>query len=283
MKTNKKKLFVGPWVGEFGWELFCWHGMVRAYVEGRRGEFGHVTVCSRAGHEFLYAGLYDRYCPIGITDEGTDMWKNRNVSVDDVMNFRGYADTIGEYEWLKPDNYRVDRRRAPHRFVPFRNRCPLYPHGFDVLMHVRDTDKCGTGYRNWPVEHAKYVARTLARQGLTIACIGLRESSALISDTEDFRDIPLDELANLMSSSKVVVGPTSGPVHFATLCGTPQVTWMTKTAHEVRVRNTWNPFKAPVRTLPSPSDDHWRKRVMWLPAAEDIYNSVMRALEGDFK
>lgn len=282
MKTTKKKLFIGPWVAELGWELFCWHGMVRAYVEKHRDEFDSVIVCSRPGHELLYRGLYNHYIPVKISDEGTDMWKNRNIDIDDVMKLIGYADTIGEYEWLKPHNCRVDHKPVPHKFISFRSHFPLCLDGFDVLMHVRDTDKCNTGYRNWPAGHAKRVAQALLAQGLTIASIGLAASSALVIGTMDFRDIPLDRLAVLMSRSRVVVGPTSGPVHFATLCETPQVTWMTKTGHEIRVRDAWNPFKVPVRTLPSPSDDYWRRCKIWLPPVEDVYSNVMKALEGNF-
>ena len=285
MKAPKKKLFVGPWVGEFGWELFAWHGMVRAHVEGRRDEFDSVTVCSRPGHELLYDGICDHYIPLDMRSEETDRWKNRDIGISGAMAIvmTDHSTCIDEYEWLKPDNYRVGRTKPPHRFVSFRRHSPLCFDGFDVLMHVRDTKKCGTGYRNWPAGHAGRVAQTLMNQGLTVACIGFSRSSALMPGTIDFRDISLGRLAVLMTRSKVVVGPTAGPTHFAALCETPQVTWMTKTEHEVRVRDTWNPFKVPVRTMPSPSDDHWRKRVIWLPLVEDIYYSVMKALEGNFK
>ena len=284
MKTVKRKLFIGPWVGEFGWELFAWHGMVRAYIEGRRGRFDSVTVCSRPGHEFLYTGLYDHYYPLSISEETeTDMWKNRDVNIDDVMKLIGYVNRMDEYEWLRPRNHRVDQRSAPHKFISFRSHSQLCSDGFDVLMHVRDTEKCDTGYRNWPARHAERVAQALMNQGLTVACIGLSGSSVLVPGAEDLRGISLGRLAVLMSRSKVVVGPTAGPTHFAALCETPQVAWMTKTEHEVRVRDTWNPFEVPVRTLPSPSDDHWRRRVMWLPLVEDVYHNVMKALEGNFE
>ena len=283
MKPTKKKLFVGPWVGEFGWELFAWHGMVRAYIESHQGKFDSVTVCSRPGHELLYSGLYDRYYPFDVFSEETDRWKNRGVDTSKIIEVINTELNEDEYEWLRPDNYRVGRTKPPHRFVSFHSHSPLCSNGFDVLIHVRDIEKCDTGYRNWPARHAERVAQALMNQGLTVACIGLSGSSTLVPGAEDFRDIPLGRLAVLMSRSKVVVGPTAGPTHFAALCETPQVAWMTKTEHEVRVRDTWNPFKVPVRTMPSPSDDHWRKRVMWLPLVEDVYHNVMKALEGDFK
>jgi len=37
MKKNKSLLIAGPWLGEFGWELFAWQGYVR-YVSETIGD-----------------------------------------------------------------------------------------------------------------------------------------------------------------------------------------------------------------------------------------------------
>jgi len=38
-----KKLIAGPWVGEFGWELFAW----QAYVRALSRNFDHTTIISQ--------------------------------------------------------------------------------------------------------------------------------------------------------------------------------------------------------------------------------------------
>jgi len=64
-----------------------------------------------------------------------------------------------------------------------------------------------------------------------------------------------------MASSYVMVGPSSGPIHFAALCGLPQVTWVGKPVGPRGVRRYtqhWNPFKVPVRVL---YDSKWNPSV----------------------
>ena len=45
-----KKLFCGPYVGEFGWELFHWSGYCRALSR----HFDETTIITRPGRDFLY-------------------------------------------------------------------------------------------------------------------------------------------------------------------------------------------------------------------------------------
>ena len=42
-------LLAGPWVGEFGWELFCW----QAHIRWLSKQFDKTIVISRKGHKFL--------------------------------------------------------------------------------------------------------------------------------------------------------------------------------------------------------------------------------------
>ena len=54
-KTNV--LLAGPWVGEFGWELMCWHGYVRSL-----SKYYDKTVCVSTKHsKFLYDDFCDKY------------------------------------------------------------------------------------------------------------------------------------------------------------------------------------------------------------------------------
>jgi hypothetical protein len=62
----KKVLFAGPWVGEFGWELFCWHAYVRSL-----SRFYDETVCVGPPHsKFMYEDFCDKY--IGFTPNHGD-------------------------------------------------------------------------------------------------------------------------------------------------------------------------------------------------------------------
>ena len=60
----KKILLAGPWVGEFGWELFCWHAYVRAL-----SEHYDETICVSTPHsEFMYKDFCDKF--VDFTPDG---------------------------------------------------------------------------------------------------------------------------------------------------------------------------------------------------------------------
>ena len=62
------KLIVGPWVGEFGWELYAWQGYIRALSRN----FEHTTIISRPGSEALYSDFCDKFVPWSPTGGLTD-------------------------------------------------------------------------------------------------------------------------------------------------------------------------------------------------------------------
>lgn len=88
--------------------------------------------------------------------------------------------------------------------------------------------------------------------GLKIAWIGTkREAEAIEHFGTDLRGIPLEMLADVMASSTVIVGPSSGPMHFASLCGLPHVVFSDKRKWNLggkkgtnwtRYKRYWNPL-----------------------------------------
>ncbi len=52
-----KTLLAGPWIGEFGWELFGWQGCIRILAK----KYDEVIVIGRTGHDFLYGDFADIY------------------------------------------------------------------------------------------------------------------------------------------------------------------------------------------------------------------------------
>ena len=48
-----------------------------------------------------------------------------------------------------------------------------------------------------------------------------------------------------MNKSKLIVGPSSGPMHMASLCGLKHLVWSTE-YNRVRYERDWNPFKTEV-------------------------------------
>ena len=63
-----KRLIAGPWIGEFGWELFAWQGYVRALSEN----FDETIIACRPSSQALYRdfanNFIDIYPPKGLAD-----------------------------------------------------------------------------------------------------------------------------------------------------------------------------------------------------------------------
>ena len=52
-----KTLVAGPWLGEFGWELFGWQGYLRALSK----KFDRTIIVAKGNTDFLYRDFADTY------------------------------------------------------------------------------------------------------------------------------------------------------------------------------------------------------------------------------
>lgn len=280
---SNKHLVAGPFIGEFGWELFCWQGYLRRIAQ----HYSKVPVVfCRTGHEFLYEDFADVQFFNPVKEE-TDMWKNSAV-VECRNNFRGIRDYFNiddTCDYISFDSFKsrwwdTECYADSQDLIKFTGK-PMQQ-GYDILLIIRDTEKCNTGFRNWPLNDANAFACDMQELGYTIACVGKKQSASTLSGVDDLRDIPLYELAGIMSNSKVLVGPQCGVTHFATLCGLPQVAWQTKKEHAMRMISSskWNPFAVKTKTICSPCDNFWTKRKMWLPSEATIIYNTNEILNG---
>ena len=279
-----KTLFAGPWIGEFGWELFCWHGFLRKLSE----RYDHTIIACRTGHDLLYIDFATEIVHYDPEHDETDMWKNRREDMEQLRHLHRYytAHLHTGVAVVHHDSYptrwwteEVWNKRQDFELFGRMMGDASEAAGYDVLMIVRDTVKCDTGFRNWPLESARLFAKAMMHVGLRVACVGKTGSAAHVDGTDDLRDMPLGALAQVMANSRVVVGPQCGPTHFATLCGLPQVCWQTCAEHAERVATSWNPFNIPVSTMAS-SDSRWKNRKLWLPPLESIVNATLRLMKG---
>lgn len=259
-------IFCGPWIGEFGWELFCWQGYLRKLAHNGN----NLIIGCRTGHEFLYEDFTADFVNYNPTNPATDMWKCRGEKLPDFLtNLKKHIphNVFKERWWINDPH---GKQQVFHRYTS-----GSYKKTVDILFIVRATDKCNTGFRNWPITHAKVVASALQSCGYTIGCVGRSGSALSIPGTTNLLDLPLCDLASVMNRAKVIVGPQCGPTHFASLCGLPQVCWQTKKEHADRAKHYWNPFNVSVHTLCSPNDEYWIKRQEWTPPVTSILGHVV--------
>lgn len=251
LSVKRLKIFAGPWVGEFGHELFAWQGILRTIAHNEK--YKKFIVCGRKGHDYLYRDFATGYVDYDPPSKETSMWTCEKWFWD----YNGKYDVI-----VKPDNY----FGYDQDFIRYGERGD---HQYDIVIHARSTDKCETSYRNWNRNCWNAFRRNFPNA--KIVSIGTKADALGIDGTDDERDIPLSRLADLLKNSSVLVGPSSGPIHFGSLCGIPHVTWspeetMSITSNKERYEQGWNPLKTPVTFLEG----------SWNPDVKDVVGAVRK-------
>lgn len=223
------KALFGPWVGEFGYELFRWQGHLRALSE----KCSESVVVCRAGHEVLYRDFASKIIPFD--PKGT----NQNGPLcDNALNFP-VPESLNKHTHFLG----TDRRFLNDAFVrPKYIRLGSGSKNGLRLFHIRK--KCSD--RDWPIENWVKLMSSVSNE--RVAFVGSREQSLCLDGFADMRGIPLEQLADIVSGAEYIVGPSSGVMHFATLCGCKQIVWSHK-GNLNRYKCDWNPFGTPVEFL----------------------------------
>jgi hypothetical protein len=253
---------IGPFLGEFGYEVALWQGAVRHYLESSL--FDKVIVGCRKGHECLYelATDFEYFTP---TSNNTQ-----------AMCIDGRVPTFnsGIIKRYNPCIIKgvCDITLEKQSSIKFGNSTTEYY--YDVLFHVRNSTKYSTARRNWPIEKWKKLKEML--KGLKIGCIGTNQEAIHLEGTDNLRGYPLSLLADIMASSKIVVGPSSGAMHLASFCGAPHIVWCGKAIVpggcniRYRYETSWNPLKTKAIVV----DDYG-----WNPPEDIIYNEIIKIIK----
>lgn len=247
-----KVLVADSSTSEFGWELMTWQARVRLLAP----KFDRVIVCTTAGMEPLYADCANEYITHSVHLD-RDCYKTFKIHDKKGWDrYRKRVDTrVGE---LKRKGHEVKFVRhdknwklKDQQFIKYGDADSLDSDSFDILLHARNKESKNPYYRvyNWPVPRWNKVVSWLRRQGLTVAAVGTKGGAFLPADAVDLRGIPLNQLMNHMDACELVIGPSSGPMHLASLCGAPHFVWTgreystTINAYNIdRYRTVWNPL-----------------------------------------
>ena len=246
------KLLIGPWIGEFGWELFCWQSFMRVLV--KKYQPSDVVCVTRKGHELLYRD-FSKTHNFELTSGKANMFMLEDMSDSDssrIADLHEHYKKLG-YEVIPPLplHYKGTEVMSPFGF-------PISPEfirygekkeecSFDAIFHARSRSLRSSD--NWDQDKWILLAKKAKEMGLKVACIGSLQESSSIDGTTDLRGIELEKLVDYLASSKLIVGPSSGPMHLATLCGCPQLVWSGNPNNKVRYEKEWNPFSTKVKYM----------------------------------
>jgi len=275
MNQSGIALIAGPFVGEFGWELMRWQSYVRALSK----DFDRTIIYSRPDREFLYRDFADEFCahdpgtsdgsiyslPMGISGKGVNLFAERNDSTVRI-NPKNKATVDKAFKGVTPI-WRAYGDAGPNG----RKRGV-------VCIHARKVSSAWDSKesRNWPEGNWDDLVRGI---DMPIIAIGHPEQSICPRGvSSDMRGASLEALANTLSLALCLVGPSSGPMHFAALCGCPQVVWVGDDPDGKLKRRylvDWNPLGEDVYIVPSGSD--------WNPAVLGVRAGIWACIYGEQK
>lgn len=266
-------LLVHPFMGEFGWELMRWQAHVRHVSSYHK----KTIVFCKKGYEYLYRDITDAIYPLTLTNEGlADCWSRDKYSIlkdDNFHSFNSYA-SLSPYDQLIP-NREICIGEIAQEFIRFGD--PKYFNdGVDIVIHARSDKRKVIGDRNWPQE--KWVELIGRLKSYKIATIGTVNEALGFKDVLDYRGKDLKQVAKVLSNSKICIGPSSGPMHFASLCGCKHIVWTdarkwnlgsTRGTNRQRYEEVWNPFSIPCVVI---------DQYVWNPPIEIVYDAIMKEI-----
>jgi ADP-heptose:LPS heptosyltransferase len=269
MNKKDKTILIGPWFGELGWELFCWQGYARKIAE----EYSRVIVISRSGHNFLYKDFANEFIGIDLPlNASSDSWMCNNLpstfiinilssikynvnipatNIGFILNIEGIAQTSKSF--------------IEQKFVKFQSN--TLDKNFDIILHPRNKNVGND--RNWNKGNWQNLVDLLS-ENYKIAIIGNHEAFSL-NNVDDYRNISIEDTVSLMNRCRLVVGQSSGPLHLASLSGTPHLVWSTD-YNRKRYTEYWNPFKTPV---------YFYSDMGWNPSVDFIYKKIVDNIKKD--
>lgn len=217
--------FAGPWIGEFGWEILTWV----PYLRKLSRDYEKMIISTFPGVEALYTGFH---CELEFHPHS---YPER---VDDWVEYPdGEVHLWPHDHHIKPiKQYKVDGEYV-------RYGSPIVQDAV-VSFHARGIQTAA--FKNWSVQKWGELAKEFPR------AISIGSKNDLhVAGTKDARGMSLGSLMDLIASSSMVIGQSSGVMHLASMCCTPHLVWADNKTYfneplQKRYEETWNPFGTPV-------------------------------------
>lgn len=251
---GNKIAFAGPAYMELGWEIMTW----QSYLRKLSHDYDKMYISTFPGMEPLYSGFHCEtvFLPHNHPGRAQD-WRDEEVLKSLYLSLAVPDFDMDSAEKIKPiKQYKTDGEYI--RYGTSKDR------EIEILFHARGIQGCA--FKNWQFEKWKSLASNFPKG----ASIGSQQDQ-YIPGTTDRRNIPLQDLMDLMAGARVVVGQSSGVMHLASLCGTRHVVWGDGKTYfgqrlEKRYREDWNPLQTPVS---------WVETEAWNPEPDEVLRAIL--------
>ena len=241
-----RTLFAGPYFGEFGHEVMG-TGLLRPHAR----HFERVIVCSRPACAPLYEDIATEFRPHSIqcvpmanrstgatmpTEETIQSHTPQGCEYFPVPNC---GDQYTEPKIIKLGHYhQLGTVRSEWRGVG--------------VVHARN--RAHEPGRNWPQKQWAQLVEWILGKGIVqrLVCVGTVDAALMVEGCMDMRGCDLKTQMDIGASATFAVGPSSGWMHLASLCGCPHMTWVGGKEHvyvKRRYIDRWNPLRTRVRVI----------------------------------
>ena len=273
------QLLVYPFIAEFGWHLMMYQGHCR-YCSNK---FDRTIVFCLKEMEYLYQDFATEIHIVSVHGGTPDLWSRggeyKVTGGELLAKYQAESDAT-----VKPTKSEMMNPNIGHHYMPLNKLYGLRAQdGYDLLIHARaDKKKTIYGDRNWPVNKWEKLVKHLATNSgghIRMASIGSLGGADHIEGTGDLRGVPIEKLCMHINYAMLTIGPSSGPIHLASLCQCPHVVWTDKRiwnlgmgrsgTNRKRYTKVWNPFKTYVSVI-----DHEG----WQPKFKTVFDEVTHQL-----
>ena len=202
---GKKTLVAGPWIGEFGWELYAW----QAYIRTLSKNFDTTIIISRPNSKVLYEDFADEYIPYTPPPGLSDSFFMYDVDIKNCL----YEVASRHHLIFDPNTTLFTPRRIGH---------PPHTHYKKEVKLIRDPDVLDTWFSSglwsfatlgWPSKNEylkKFYPTTVLVTGFDIIFFWVARMMMFgmeFLNKEPFKDIYVhalvrDEKGQKMSKSK---------------------------------------------------------------------------------
>jgi len=278
-----KILVIGPYIGEFGWEVFSWQPMARNQWMIEQPD--RTIVFAGTGREKLYRFAdevrqlddmpkYDTECHgwHGMNPAMVEELKALiNRAAQSVHNEVGDGNSIRMFSPLNIQlgNENLSGGQPDLLYNDWPSRLSQgQPDRKTVVLCIRDREM--SNYRNWESINWYELAEQLVGKYNVLATGILRESWQWPIDVVDLTNqTSVDDMIGIFTNGcDLAVGGSTGTVHLASRCAVPHLTWGDP-KNVIRYATT-NWFATPFRM-----NEDWG----WEPDPDDVAAEVTSWLE----
>lgn len=253
MIQDKVTLYVGPWIGEFGWELCWWSSIIRRISV----QYDEVIVACRKNSSYLYEYATE-IIEISACPTTASSYLGRLLSK--MPPKWGENGTIispkSLYEKHKDNNHSI---LIPEALCINLSPKMISKNSVDIMCNFR----VGKDHKEYPPKMCDILVNLLLSAGYTVGCFGSL-SDYCPEKALDFRNYGLEEQCAILGNAKCAVGHSSGAMHLASFCGCLHIIWHVKRPWlnvemlTNRYRKYWNPFNTSMHyitnNIPQPED-----------------------------